>query len=108
MNEVTEDARDDRSEANDIIELFENHEAIERVADYVLPCGLHSDTYINSSALCSREESMQFLAAKIDFLFWDTQFDTVLANGWAMGLIGRRLVAAPGAGTKDAHPAGTL
>ncbi len=78
---------------NDVIELLEQQQAIERYADYVLPCGWHSDTYINSSTLCSSEESMNFLAAKLDFLFWDKHFDTVLANGWAMGLIARRLAA---------------
>jgi len=82
------------TEANDIIELLEHHQAIERCADYVLPCGLHSDTYINVSALCSCEDTMQLVAAKTDFLFWDTHFDTVLANGWAMAMIGRRLAAA--------------
>lgn len=82
-----------QSPPNDVIELLQQHQAIERYADYVLPCGWHSDTYINSSTLCSSEESMHFLAAKLDFLFWDKHFDTVLANGWAMGLIARRLAA---------------
>ena len=85
---------DESSQPNDVIELLHHHQAIERYADYVLPSGLYSDTYINSSTLCSSEESMQFLAAKIDFLFWDKQFDTVLANGWAMALVARRLAAA--------------
>jgi len=82
-----------QSPPNDVIELLQQHQAIERFADYVLPSGWHSDTYINSSTLCSSEESMHFLAAKLDFLFWDKHFDTVLANGWSMGLIARRLAA---------------
>lgn len=81
-------------EANDIIELLEHHQAIERSADYVLPSGRHCDTFINVANVCSREESMHFLASKIDFLFWNCHFDTVLANGWAMSLIGRRLADA--------------
>ncbi|MGE3778688.1 MAG: hypothetical protein AB7F89_16010, partial [Pirellulaceae bacterium] len=82
------------AQPNDVIEVLHQHQAIERYADYVLPSGWHCDTYINSSSLCSSEESMHFLAAKLDFLFWDKHFDTVLANGWAMGLIARRLAAA--------------
>jgi len=92
MTDVDGDGHD-RSHANDIVGVLEQHQAIERFADYILPSGLHSDTYINSSALCSCEESMQLVASKIDFLFWDTYFDTVLASGWAMDLIGRRLSA---------------
>lgn len=88
-----DDVHDD-SQPNDVIELLTQHQAIERRADYLLPCGVHSDTYINSSALCVSEESMHFLAAKLDFLLWDKYFDTVLANGWAMALIARRLAAA--------------
>jgi orotate phosphoribosyltransferase len=80
-------------EATDILDVLEQHQAVERCADYILPCGLHSNTYINSAALCSREESMQLIAAKADFLLSDVQFDTILSNGWAMDLIARRLAA---------------
>lgn len=83
-----------QGETSDIIELLEHHQAIERNADYVLPSGRHSDTFINIANVCAQEESMHFLAAKIDFQFWDVHFDTILANGWAMSLIGRRVADA--------------
>lgn len=83
---------DDAEEfSSDLISVLEQHNAIERNADYELPCGLHSDTYINLPAICSREDSMQLIGSKLDFLFWDKHFDTVFANGWAMSLLGRRL-----------------
>jgi orotate phosphoribosyltransferase len=78
----------------DAVEILEQYEAIERKADYLLPCGMHCDTYVNVAALCAHEDAMQLIAAKIDFLFWDTHFDAVLANGWAMSLIARRLADA--------------
>jgi len=89
-----DESSDSSIQSNDVLDLLEQHQAIERNADYVLPCGLHSNTFVNVAAICSREESMQLIAAKFDFLFWDTHFDTIVACGWAMSLIGRRLAAA--------------
>lgn len=65
---------------------------VERDADYVLPCGKHSDTYVNIAALCKSEGSLGRVASELHKLFSDLSFDVILANGWAMATLARRLI----------------
>jgi orotate phosphoribosyltransferase len=67
--------------------------ALERGCDYELPCGLHADTHINAGKLCHSEQALHAVAASFNALFRDVAFDTVVANGWAMATVARRLAA---------------
>jgi orotate phosphoribosyltransferase len=75
----------------EIITLLHELEVIERSYDYVLPSGLHSDTYVNTGKLCQSEEGMRSVAQAFDALFSDVDFDVIVCNGWAMGMIARRV-----------------
>ncbi|MHC4398739.1 MAG: hypothetical protein ACYTG0_03575 [Planctomycetota bacterium] len=71
--------------------VLEHSGIIERLYDYELPSGLHSDTHVNVAELCASEELVEFVAASFRKLFDYTTFDTVIANGWAMATVARRL-----------------
>lgn len=75
----------------DVLKLLEDVGAIEREYDYVLPCGLHCDTYINTSKLCRSENGLSTIAAACDALFCDLLFDVILCSGWATAMIARRM-----------------
>jgi orotate phosphoribosyltransferase len=75
----------------DVLTLLDDLGVIERRYDYVLPSGLHSDTYVNTSKLCQSEEGLRIVARAFDALFADIHFDVVVCGGWAMGMIARRL-----------------
>lgn len=67
--------------------------AVESGRDYGLPSGLHVDRYINVGELCHAERSLHAVAASFNARFREVAFDAVVANGWAMATIGRRLAA---------------
>lgn len=75
----------------EVITLLEELEVIERSYDYVLPSGLHCDTYVNTGKLCRSEDGLRRIARAFDALFADVVFDVIVCNGWAMGMIARRL-----------------
>lgn len=64
---------------------------IEHAADYCIPCGKHSDTFVNVAKLCHSEGSLARVAAALGELFADAAFDTIVTNGWAMATVARRL-----------------
>jgi orotate phosphoribosyltransferase len=75
----------------DVITLLQDLDVVERDYDYVLPSGLHSDTYVNTAKLCRSEEGLRQVARAFKDLFSDIPFDAVVSSGWAMGMIARRL-----------------
>src|SRR5205807_6194072 len=66
---------------------------IEHGADYALPCGKHSDTFVNIGRLCHSEGALARVAAALRALFADLSFDTIVTNGWAMATLARRLAS---------------
>jgi adenine/guanine phosphoribosyltransferase-like PRPP-binding protein len=65
--------------------------SIERDGDYVLPNGLHADTHINVAQLCGSDEALSTLAELFLDTFGDVVFDTILAHGWTMAMVARRM-----------------
>jgi adenine/guanine phosphoribosyltransferase-like PRPP-binding protein len=86
---LAEDPRPDLQ--GEVLDLLAATGAVERNYDYVLPCGLHSDTHVRVGKLCHSEETLRKVAECFDRLFGDLQFDTIVASGWAMAAIARRL-----------------
>lgn len=66
---------------------------VERDFCYRLPNNLRCDTHANVGKLCRHEFAIQQVAAAIDELFAAEKFDCVLAHGWTMGTVARRLCA---------------
>ncbi|MGD9904296.1 MAG: hypothetical protein AB7U83_12600 [Vicinamibacterales bacterium] len=66
---------------------------VERDGDYALPNGLHADAHINVARLCSSEEALLEIAKAFMRVFRDVPFDAILAHGWTMGMIARRMDA---------------
>ena len=73
--------------------LLEEVGAVECFYDYGLPSGMRCDTFVDASKLCASEEAMGRVAAAFDEQFADVSFDTIVANGWPMAMIGRRLAS---------------
>jgi orotate phosphoribosyltransferase len=88
---------------SEVLNLLAAAGAVERVYDYVLPSGLHSDTHVRVAKVCHSEERLREVAGALNRLFSDMDFDIVAAAGWPMATIARRLAALRG-GPKKAFP----
>lgn len=66
--------------------------AIERNSDYVLPCGLHSDTHVNVGKLCSSERLIEVVVSVLERALEGLSFDLVVSTGWPMATFARRLL----------------
>src|SRR5262249_54143327 len=86
-------SQDESSTPNSILTRLYAIGAIERGADYGLPSGKRSNTFVNLSKLCWSEEDLQRVATDFDRLFSDVTFSVVVENSWTMAMIARRLVS---------------
>jgi orotate phosphoribosyltransferase len=80
--------------ASEVLGVLEEAGAIEREFDYVLPSGLHSDTHVRLGKVCHSEDGMRRIAAAFSLAFEETEFDAVVASGWALTMIARRFALA--------------
>lgn len=76
----------------DIAWLLEQSGALETGFDYELPSGLHAGVHVNAARLCESELHLQAVARSIGVLVKTLEFDTVVAVGWQMSTIARRLI----------------
>lgn len=78
--------------ASDLLLLLHRFDVIEREFDYLLPCGLVSDTHINASKVCEQDCLLDAVASIILNQTRNLDFDVVLSNGWAMDMVAQRLL----------------
>jgi adenine/guanine phosphoribosyltransferase-like PRPP-binding protein len=82
--------RSELDEAN-IADLLFRLGVVERDGPYWLPDNLRTDTYINIGKLCRHNFAIEAIATALHDRFARERFDCIVAHGWAMGAIGRRL-----------------
>lgn len=83
---------EDLCHQDDAASLLSRFNVIETEYDYILPSGLHADKHINIGRLCRSDYALTRAANCILEKLEGKSFDSIVCSGWAMDVIGQRLV----------------